>query len=114
MINTVKAHLDGKEPVVEAIYLKLIAVVGKFGPAKIEPHKTSIHLVRGTAFAGVVTRKSYLVLTIKADQPIESARIGKSEQTSRNRYHHEVKLSSPKEIDRELVRWLKHAWLLSE
>jgi hypothetical protein len=40
-----------------------------------EPKKTSIHLVAGTAFAGVVTRRSKLVLTIKSPTEIKNPRI---------------------------------------
>ena len=66
-----------------------------------------------TAFAGVATRKSALVLTIKSDRKLLSPRIHKSEQTSANRFHHEVKLTSPAEVDAELVQWLWDAYALS-
>ena len=42
-----------------------------------------------------------------------SPRIHKSEQTSANRFHHEVKLTSPVEVNSELVQWLKDAYALS-
>jgi len=97
--NSVKSHFEKSEPAVAKAYDKLVAAAGKFGLVKVESHKTSIHLVRDSAFAGVATRKKHLVLTIKGDEPIKSARIFKSEQLSRNRYHHEVRISSPEEID---------------
>jgi hypothetical protein len=85
----------------------------KFGPVVEEPKKTSIHLVNKTAFAGVATRKSAMILTIKSDRKIPSPRIHKSEQTSAKRFHHEVKLTAPDEVDFELVKWLKDAYALS-
>lgn len=66
-----------------------------------------------TALAGVATRKGHLVLTIKSDRRIASPRIHKSEQTSASRFHHEVKLQSPTEVDDELVGWLEAAYALS-
>jgi hypothetical protein len=66
-----------------------------------------------TAFAGIATRRSAMVLTIKSDRKISSPRIHKSEQASAHRFDHEVKLTSPAEVDSELVRWLKDAYELS-
>jgi hypothetical protein len=110
---TVNSHFEGKEPAVQKIYDRLLKAAGKFGPVKEEPRKTSIHLVRKTAFAGVATRKSAVVLTIKSDRKLPSPRIHKSEQTSAQRFHHEVKLTTPAEVDAELVQWLKAAYALS-
>lgn len=110
---TVRSHFEGKEPAVQKIYDRLLKSVGKFGPVKEEARKTSIHLVNRTAFAGVATRKSAIVLTIKSDRKLPSPRIHKSEQTSAQRFHHEVKLSAPAEVDSELAQWLKAAYALS-
>jgi hypothetical protein len=110
---TVKSHFEGKDPAVRHIYDRLLKAAGRFGPVMEEPKKTSIHLVKKTAFAGVATRKSAIVLTIKSDRKIPSPRIHKSEQTSANRFHHEVKLTSPTDVDSDLVKWLKDAYTLS-
>ena len=111
---TVNAHFENRDAVVRQIYDRLLKSVRKFGPVAEDPKKTSIHLVNRTAFAGVATRKSAIVLTIKADGDISSPRIHKSEQTSARRFHHEVKLTSPADVDSELVGWLKHAYALSD
>jgi hypothetical protein len=110
---TVNAHFENRDAVVRQIYDRVLKSARKFGPVTEDPKKTSIHLVNRTAFAGVATRKSALVLTIKADSDISSPRIHKSEQTSARRFHHEVKLNSPADVDAELVGWLKHAYALS-
>jgi hypothetical protein len=109
----VKSHFDGKDPVARQIYDRLLKVAARFGPVNEDPKKTSIHLVNQTAFAGVVTRQRAIVLTIKSDRKILSPRIHKSEQTSARRFHHEVKLNLPAEVDSELVKWLKDAYVLS-
>lgn len=110
---TVKSHFESKDPAVRQIYDRVLRAAGKFGPVVEEPKKTSIHLVNKTAFAGVVTRKSAIVLTIKSDRKLSSPRIHKSERTSANRFHHEVKITSPADVDAELVKWLKDAYALS-
>jgi hypothetical protein len=110
---TINSHFVGKDPVVRAIYGRLLNTIKRFGPIVEEPKKTSIHIVNRTALAGVATRKGHLVLTIKSDRKLASPRIHKSEQTSASRFHHEVKLTSPADIDEELVAWLKAAYSLS-
>jgi hypothetical protein len=111
---TVSSHFKGKSPVVRGIYDRLLETARRFGPTIEDPKKTSIHLVNTTAFAGIATRKDWIVLTVKSDRQLASARIHKTEQTSARRFHHEIKLASPKDVDAELVGWLKSAYGLSE
>ncbi|PYS87383.1 MAG: hypothetical protein DMF70_00570 [Acidobacteria bacterium] len=110
---TIESHFERKDAVVWQIYDRLVKSSHKFGPVGEEPKKTSIHLVNRTAFAGVATRKSAIILTIKSDRKLSSPRVHKSEQTSASRFHHEVKLASPGDVDSELVKWLKDAYALS-
>jgi hypothetical protein len=110
----VNEHFVGKTGEVRAIYDRLVAMAESFGPVEQDPKKTSIHLNRRTAFAGVAVRKGHVVLTIKSDRPIDSPRVFKSEQTSAKRYHHEVRLSAEKDLDEELQGWLRAAYDLSE
>ncbi len=110
---TIKYHFEGKDASVRQIYDRILRSARRFGSVGEEPKKTSIHLVNRSAFAGVATRKSAIILTIKSDRKLSSPRIHKSEQTSASRFHHEVKLASPADVDSELVKWLKDAYALS-
>ena len=78
-----------------------------------EVKKTSTHLVRSSAFAGVPPRKAHLLLTIKAAAPIQSGRIVKTEQFSANRWHLDVKLALAGDVDAELPAWLRTAYDLA-
>ena len=109
----VEAHFIGKDPHVRAIYEKLLLELRRFGPVIEDPKRTSIHLVNQSAFAGVVTRKTTLLLNIKTAEPIESPRFARLEQVSTHRYHQELKLGSPQEVDGELLGWLSQAYTLS-
>ena len=110
---TVKAHFENKDAAVRRTYDELLKKVKRFGRVAEEPKKTSIHLVNNTAFAGVATRKNSINLTIKGDCKLSSPRIHKTEQVSARRFHYELKLTSPAEVDAELVGWLKNAYALS-
>ena len=107
-------HLNDKEPIVTTIYEKLIKELQKFGQLKIEPKKTSIHLGNRFGFAGVYTRKDFINLEVHLNHKLTSKRVSKVEQASPNRYHHTIKLTSTKDIDKELLVWLKEAYELKK
>jgi uncharacterized protein DUF5655 len=111
--HTVNEHFDNRTPEVKATYAAILKAAKKLGPVSEEAKKTSIHLVRKTAFAGVATRKTTLLLTLKSDADVTSKRISRREQASAHRWHLEVKLESPEQVDRELVGWLKKAYELA-
>jgi hypothetical protein len=113
VMNTVAQHFDKADPAVRECYDRILGIARKFGSVEEDPKKTSIHLVRTTAFAGIATRKQRLILTIKADADIKSPRVKKSERASANRWHVEIPVEKPTDVDREIAGWLKNAYALS-
>lgn len=111
--HTIKEHFENRAPEVKATYAAILNAAKKLGPVKEEAKKTSIHLVRKRAFAGVATRKTALILTLKSDSDVANKRIAKREQASANRWHLEIKLESPAQVDREVLRWLEKAYTLA-
>ena len=104
--------LSSASPVARELYQELLRALKPLGSFKEEVKKTSIHLARNSAFAGVHPRKEHLLLTIKAAKPIRNKRIVKSEQVSKSRWHEEVKLAAAGDIDAELLGWLRDAYEL--
>ena len=94
-------------------YRRILQAVRALGPVAEEPKKTSIHLVARTAFAGVATRRSTLILTLKSAKDIRSPRIEKREQVSAHRWHVEIRLLKPSDVDRQLTTWLSAAYNLA-
>ena len=111
---TLASHFTGREPLVREIYDRLVETAERFGPVKQEPKKTSIHLARKTAFAGVATRRDALILTLKSASDIRSPRVTKREQASANRWHLEVRLTDPKQVDKQIATWLERAIEISQ
>ncbi len=105
--------LTTASPTSHAIYKQLLAAIKPIGPYREEIKKTSIHLVRKSAFAGVHPRSQHLLLTIKAEKSIRSPRVAKAERVSKSRWHLDVKVSNIEEIDDELLGWLRQAYDLS-
>jgi hypothetical protein len=112
MTDAERLLFERAEPRVPQTYAAILAAVAAFGPVTVEAKKTSIHLVAGSAFAGVHPQKSKLRLNIRADHRIDSPRIRKAEQVSARRFHNELDLAGPDEVDPELTAWLRDAYAL--
>jgi hypothetical protein len=112
-MTTVDSHFAKSGPEVLATYRRLLEAARALGGVAEESKKTSIHLVRDTAFAGVATRRSSLIVTLKSAKDIRSPRIEKRERTSANRWHVEVRLEKPADVDRQFTNWLAAAYDLA-
>ena len=99
-------------PQVRATYDAIMTAARGFGEVRADPKKTSVHLVAGTGFAGAHPRKTALLLNIRTGAPIDSPRIRKVERVSANRFHNEMLLGQPSEVDEEVIGWLKAAFSL--
>ena len=112
-MRTVAQHFAKADPTVRQCYDRILDLARTLGTFEEDPKKTSIHLVRTTAFAGIATRKQRLILTIKADADIKSPRVKKSERASANRWHVEIPVEKPADVDSEIAGWLKNAYAMS-
>jgi hypothetical protein len=110
---SVAPHFAKSDHDVHLTYRRILEVARALGPVAEEPKKTSIHLVARTAFAGVATRRSALILTLKSAKDISNPRIAKREQVSANRWHLDVRLTKPSDVDRQLTTWLSAAYELA-
>jgi hypothetical protein len=115
-VFTVDSLMAGKDAVVQQIYDRLTGELRALGPVGQDAKKTSIHLTAGeggTGFAGVHPRRAGILLNVRTAAPIDSPRVRKLEQVSRSRFHNEILLSSPDEVDAELAGWLGDAYRLA-
>ena len=113
MKATVEQHFSASSLPVRETYDAIVTAARSIGPFEESPKKTSIHLNRRTAFAGIQTRKNHLILTLKSDKEVLNRRISKSQQTSANRWHLDVRVENPTQVDHELIGWLQNAYALS-
>lgn len=112
-LDPVDALFENKALAVWETYLRLHDAVANIGAFDVETKKTSLHFVRGSAFAGVHPKKSWLDVTIRTDAPLTGPRVRSQEQVSKNRWHQDVRLSGPRDVDAELKRWLRAAYDLA-
>lgn len=112
-VFTVDTLFAGKEAGVEATYRRLLDALSQIGPIREEPKKTSIHLCHRVSFAGVHPRQRVLYLTLRTATPLAGPRVVKTEQVSKNRFHNDIKLLSPSDVDAECIGWLTEAYALA-
>jgi hypothetical protein len=111
--HSVDDHFRTRSPIVREIYTALIDRCRQLGDVHEDPKKTSIHLNRKSAFAGVATRSNAIILTLKSASDIENPRIIKRQHASANRWYLEVRLSAPDDVDQELFEWLRNSYEMS-
>lgn len=58
-------------------------------------------------------RCSHLVLTLESPVAVNDRRVAKCEQLSANRWHFELHVSSPADIDSDVEAWLRRAYEIS-
>lgn len=110
MTETTYALFRGKESS-SAVCAKLLSEIGTLGEYGVEEKKTCLHVVaNGRAFLGVHPRKRGLCLTIVLSHSLEGPRIKKAERASANRWHIEVDVKTPEEVDAQLIAWIAEAY----
>ena len=114
MTEDAAALFARSDPVAAWIYRCLLGALAPYGPIRVEPKRTCLHLCGArSAFAGVHPRRSGVLLTLRSAAPIESPRVRKAEVVSANRVHNDLLLTDPAEVDEELAGWLGEALRLA-
>lgn len=110
-IYPVAKHLKGKESATE-LYNELKIKIKKIvGPFRIESLPCCIHFVTAAfTFAAAFAMKDRLRLHFALDHKIASPRIRRHSQIAASRYMYEVDIKDKKEMDKELLGWLKEAF----
>lgn len=112
MTGEVQAILSRADPAVRDTYAAILSAVQGFGPVAVELKKASVHLVAGSAFAGIHPQIKKLRLNIRLARKLQQSRIRKAEQVSASRFHNEMDLASTTEVDGEVIEWLSEAYEL--
>ncbi|OCX53732.1 hypothetical protein BEL04_05425 [Mucilaginibacter sp. PPCGB 2223] len=59
-------------------------------------------------------RKKTINLEVHLNYQLTNPRVQKVEQASASRFHHTIKLTSPADVDDELMQWLREAYDLKK
>ncbi|MSP79053.1 MAG: hypothetical protein EXR67_05830 [Dehalococcoidia bacterium] len=112
--NSVDEHFAGKPPVLRETYDTLISQLQHFAPLRTDAVKGNINLMVRVHLGGVQVQKDCLHLGFLLDQPIDDKLIVKRLKISEHKCLHHLKLTSPKDVDPQLLAWLKTACAMAK
>lgn len=102
-------HFEGK-PSGKLLYEKFKrAVKEQIGSFKIESLECCIHFVSTFTFVAVKIFKDKIRVDFSLSRKIKNRRISHSFQMSANRYLYVIDILDEKDIDEELIEWIKKA-----
>jgi hypothetical protein len=111
---TLREHLAGKSPCAIALFREFAKLVRRCGPARIVPEKTRIAFQVRMSFAAVSLRRDQIVGHVVLARRLENSRFMKIEYISRRNHVHSFRFHSRKEIDREVLSWLREAYRVGQ
>jgi hypothetical protein len=98
------------DPTLQRVYTRLLKAVKGLGPIVEERGDRSVLLRSRGGFLGVHPKRDGLDLQIVADHAIRAARVTKVDRVSARRFHVHVRLVTEKEVDAQLLDWLREAY----
>jgi hypothetical protein len=108
----VDAPYAGAKQVLRPIYDAVLKAAKKLGKDVVEqPCKTYVPLHRGKTFAVVKAERARVDVGFCLDRQVKPAgRLGVAKHLGSDRVTHKIALTSAKDVDGEVVRWLKAAY----
>jgi hypothetical protein len=103
-------HFEGKDPLLQEIFDRLVSLMKEFGPLRVDAVKRNINLIAKHHLGGVEVQKKALRLGFVNDEPLESERFVRVTRLGPHRVGHTVKLHSLEDVDDELLGWLRRAY----
>ena len=110
-MTTQKADaLARADPALQRTYTYLLKAAQSLGPVTEERGARSVLLRSRGGFLGVHPKRDCLDLQIVTDHVIRAARVTKVDPVSARRFHVHVRIASEKEVDAQLLGWLREAY----
>jgi uncharacterized protein DUF5655 len=98
------------EPALQRVYGHLLKAVRTIGRVTEERGERSVLLRSRGGFLGVHPKRDGLDLQIVTDHAIRAARVTKVDRVSARRFHVYVRLVTEKDVDSQLLDWLREAY----
>jgi hypothetical protein len=110
MARTVRERIDG-DPISSGVYGALMDKISAMDGCELQENASSFHVAHGRAFLGIHPRRGGILVNIVLTRELESTRIHRAERVSANRWHNEIILKDPAEIDAELLNWISEGYV---
>lgn len=107
-------HFQNKPPAMRALYDRFASAVASLGPVTVLPEKTRIAFQVRMSFAQVTPRRQWLDGHVVLARRRQHPRFRRIDTISRKNHVHIFRISTPEEIDEEVLSWLKEAYSVGE
>lgn len=101
------SHFIGKKPNVKKVYDKILKETKKFGNVNVSPVQSGIMLKNASTFLGIRLGKTWLDMDFFLPEETNEFPIYKTMRYSKSKTVHYVRLENPKEVDKQLIGWMK-------
>lgn len=112
MARTARERIDG-DPISSEVYGSLTDQISTLPGCELQENASSFHVAHGRAFLGIHPRRGGILVNIVLDRQLDAARVHRAERVSANRWHNEVILRDPEQIDSELLGWIREGYALT-
>lgn len=106
-------HFINKKPNVLKVYEKILKETKKFGKVNVSPVKSGILLKNISTFLGMRLKKDSLDIDFFLPEETNEFPIYKTFRYTKSKVVHYVRLENPKEVDRQLVNWMKISYRMA-
>ena len=113
-LSSLEDHFSGRDRAVRETFDRIIAVLARIGPAEVLPEKTRIALHVRMSFAALMPRKHWLDGHVVLARRLDSPRFKRVYVVSPRNVVHEFRLTSPSDVDSEVIAWLQEAYAVGE
>ncbi len=105
-------HFRGKPPEVRALFDRLVRLLRRFGPFKIEPQKTRIVFQVRVRFAAAFPLRKGLRGHFWLTRPVPGPPVSRIEKVMARCYVHHFFIDRPEQLDPRLLSLLKEAYAI--
>jgi len=112
--HTLREHFAGKSQATIELYRAFARLVKRCGPVRVLPEKTRIAFQVRMSFAAVSLRESGLAGHVVLARRLKNPRFTKIESLSPRNHVHSFRFHSRKELDGEVLGWLREAYRVGE
>lgn len=104
---------QGKSQELRDLYGHLLSELQKIGPVRETPKENAIRLESRKIFASAAIRDNTIHVVFRTEYPIKNPRVQFLKLVADDKYQHVTQVASDKDIDDELLKWLKDSYQLS-
>ncbi|MDD3773981.1 MAG: DUF5655 domain-containing protein [Patescibacteria group bacterium] len=114
VVFSLENHFRGKEQARKLFDFLITQIKNKIGPVKIESLPCCIHFVSSFSFGACWALKDRIRIDFRVDEKIKTKRSFKMKQISVNRYMYYFDIFDKKEINAEILGFIKTAYHLDQ